>query len=437
MKAADGCVRQVEECRDMLTDESPAGLRLRRLTNDSMWAHSHIYMESPVFTPDGDRFVYQRMEAAPRDIYMAHRWRQFWLCDLADGCSLRPLTDPDEHATAPAVSPDGQYFYYVVNTYDPRSREGLRINRLCLRSFRRETVVVLDRPLSGTSVPPCRAYPLASIRSDGGELSLGAFLGDGVTEGAPWGVLAVDLATGETTIVAAGQDYLNPHQQYSRGSSPEQLHDVLIQKNIAVKTDAMGKMQSCASGCTLEVIRDDGRERRIIPCGTDRHELCHGHQEWRGAMASVLVGVDVWDEAGVQSRPVLEATPIPAAVADEQIPRLSANAASHRRNLTAHLPLPLFGHTATDLSGNRFAGDWRAVDGTGVTRMYSGILPATDDGQLASRYLFDVRSSYTRDQATHPHPCLSPDGERLLFNSDHGSGTPQIWLADNLTYPAI
>jgi len=420
------------EVPDLLTPQSPAGLRVVRLTSDPEQAHSHIYMEAPVFTPDARRFVFQRVEAVPVDVNMQKRWRQYWLCDLENGCAVRQLTD-EPTAIAPAVSRDGRYLYYFINELEPRLRRGIELRRVDLETFARETVMVLDRPLSGRPAPPCCVYSLATIRADGGAVATGVFLGDGRAPG-EWGVLVCDIRRGTAEIVLAGPNYFNPHPQYPNTRAAAPAHDLLIQHNAGADTDVLGNLTNRRSGCTVEVVRDDGTNFRKIPCGS-AVEMCHGHQEWRGDMPTALIGVNHTHPDGRVTRPVIEARPVPASAAEHTPPAELPGAEQSRNEITRHDPEVAFGHTAVDPTGTRFVGDWRAVGAAAEsTRLFIGTLPAQPGATLSTRYLLHPRSSYTDDQVLHPHPFFSPDATRVFFNSDYG-GLPQIWMVEGFDFP--
>ncbi|MFW6058597.1 MAG: TolB family protein [Phycisphaeraceae bacterium] len=415
-------------------DAAPAGLRVACVTGHTKHPHSNIYMESPVFTPDGARFIFQRMLPDPPTICMQNRRRTYWLCDIDDGCSLRQLTDEPE-AIAPAVSPDGRFMYYFVNNRMPQRRTGVELRRVDLNSFERETVMQLDGALCGSpcDAPPSRLYSLASIRRDGRAVCTGAFLGDGVhTDTAEWGVIVCDLDAGQAHVALRGRNYINPHIQYSRSDDPRHMRDILVQENLEVICAPDGEIAHIGSGCLVHVVRDDGGDHRILPCGGDAEEVCHGHQEWRGAQPTVIVGVDRIEPDQPHIRPLIEATPMPHDPDDPTPPRLRIGAERCRTDITRDMDAPAFGHTTFDASGTRFVGDWRAPGAPAdQTHMYIGTLSREPDAALQVRYLLHPRTSYGRDQITHPHPCLSPDGRRLLFNSDI-TGLPQVWLAEVL-----
>lgn len=422
-------MREAKERPDLLDDASPRGLRLVQITTDASVASGHVYMEAQVFTPDSRRFVYHRMWIDDPAADTRFWRRQFWLCDLDDGCSLRQLTD-DLQATAPAVSPDGRYLYTFITNHDPASRAGIRLMRCELASGRSEVVMVLDKPLSGYSAPPSKVYALGTIRSDGQAVACGVFIGDGQRPGT-WAVLVCDLARGEARVAMESQNLINPHPQYSRSTDPAHYRDLLLQENLDVVSNARGERVRVGSGCLLYVVRDDGTNLRVLPCG-DGHEVNHGHQEWRGRMTSVIVGVDHRFPGAAWTRPCIEAQPLPAADRTQRSPRLLPDAAGHRNDITRDISGVAFGHTAFDMSGTRFVGDWRLHHAGPAAELYLGHLPARRGAALRVRYLLRPQSSYGRCQSTHPHPFLSPDGKRAFFNSDLGQRHAQIFMIENL-----
>lgn len=419
-------IREAVDLPELRGPHSPPGLRVVRITADASMPASHIYMESQVFTPDSSRFIFQRVEPDTMGLMMREWRRTFWLCDIEDGFALRQLTDEPD-ATAPAVSPDGRFLYYVLSERDPRAGTGVELRRVSLDTFKRETVLHVP----GASL----VYPLATIRSDGGAFCFGAFLGDGVRPGTH-AIFVCDIVRGEYRVVLTGDELINPHPQYARSADPQRRHDILVQHNIDVTCDAMGNIVRAGSGCTLSVIRDAGALRfRRVPCGGDRVEVCHGHQEWRGERSTVVVGVDTRRRDGVPVRRLIEATPIDADPNDPTPPRLLPGADAHRHNITAGFDEPLFGHTAFDPTGTRFIGDWRPVTGESAqTQIMIGSLGDAPGAALKARYLLHPRSTYGPSQITHPHPFLSPDGRRAFFNSDFG-GQPQVWMVDGFEFP--
>ncbi len=179
---------------DLLSPTSPESLSVVQLTTDPQTPACHIYMEAQIFTPDSQRFVLHR-SAYPHGGKKDDPEHRYLLCDLADGCSLTPLTE-ELGATAPSVSPDGRYMYYLVDRTEVGGGR-LSLRRVNLDGTERETLAVLDRGLPGDGRFPSLIYPLSTISSDGQRLAAAAFLGDGETENASFGLLVFELATGE------------------------------------------------------------------------------------------------------------------------------------------------------------------------------------------------------------------------------------------------
>lgn len=424
--------RPAFECADLLTADSPKDLRVTCITGDSPHVHSHIYMEASVFTPDSRRFVFQRFHTKAAGYNDRFLRRDLWLCDLDDGCALRQLTDHPA-AIAPSVAPDGRYVYYMTTQRDPTSPPHPTLHRICLDSFKDETLATFDKVLDGVG-KPSQLYLLTTVRGDGGALAFGAFLGDGKKQGM-WGVVSFDLTSGETKLVAHSAHMLNQHMQYARTADPQRKHDLLVQHNANTISTPMGEIQSLGRGCTLFVIRDDGTNYRRVPCGNVPHEKVHGHQEWRGDKDTLLVGIDQVGPGDAHTRPVIEATPIPADPNDDTPPALLPGADEHRNDITRSLDQPMCGHTAIDPTGTKFITDMRDMGAPAeTTTLHIGTLPDEPNAALRAQYLLDPRSTYTRDQATHPHPFLSPDGKRAFFNTDY-TGKPQVWMVEGFEFP--
>ena len=262
---------------DLVDKNSPKGLEVIQLTTEPDVPASHLYMEAQIFTMDSKRFVLHRSATAHggRKNDPKH---QYLLCDLEDGCSLRPLTE-EMGETAATVSPDDKYLYYFV---DETSVGGgrLTVKRVGLDGSDRQTIVVIDRPLPDTRFRPSHIYPLSTISSDGQRLAISAFLGDGKTASAPWGLMVFDLRKATVRLILHGQTWCNMHPQYSRSTDPEASHDILIQENHGNVCDARGNNTVLVSGAgaDIHVIRDDGANFRNMPWGRDGNEACQGHQ---------------------------------------------------------------------------------------------------------------------------------------------------------------
>ncbi len=400
---------------DLIDAASPDGLQAFQLTTESDLPSSHLYMEAQIFTPDSRRFLLHRSAhphgSDPRD--PEHR---YLICDLENDGELIPITH-ETGATAPSVSPDGKSVFYFVD--ETKTGGGtLTLKRVGIDGMERAIVLTLDSPLPGTSFRPSRPYPLSTISSDGRSLALSAFLGDGQTEGAPWGLMVFDLEQASVELVLQGPTWCNVHPQYCRSRNPEEARDILVQENHGNVRDATGGpvRLTGGAGADIHVIRDDGTDLRDLPWGRDENEFCQGHQCWIGrssrAITSTSTRVPLSHQL-IEGRPTAHAghtgirTP-----------------GGWRNDLSRDCPHPDFYHFATDIAGHRLITDTGPRDQRGA--IYLADLPSRQGEPLANlTLLLNPRSSWTKD--THIHPFLSPDGRTGFFNSDE-SGLLQAYM---------
>jgi hypothetical protein len=400
---------------DLLDDRSPDGLEVVQITTEPGVPSCHVYMEAQVFTPDSRRFVLHRSSHAhgsdPRD--PEHR---YLLCDLDDGCSLAPLTT-EAGATAPSVSPDGAWLFYLVD--ETKLDAGrLTLKRVRLDGTDRETLVVIDAPVRGSTCRPSQPYCLSTISSDGKRLATAAYLGDGGTEHAPFGLLVFDLETGDAWVPLSGPTWCNLHPQYSRSQYSPANRDILVQENHGNECDSRGDVVHLVggAGADIHVVRDDGSHFRNMPWGRDGNEHCQGHQCWRGRgeRAITSTGTDQPEEAQL----------IEGAAAPYAGHVGIATPGGRRNDLSRNFPTPRFFHFATDIAGTRLITDYRFDDGPDA--LYVAELPDAEDEPVREfRYLLSPRCSWRKDN--HVHPFLSPDGRTGFFNSDE-SGVLQAYM---------
>lgn len=404
---------------DLVEKNSPKGLEVIQLTTETDVPASHLYMEAQIFTMDSKRFVLHRSATAHGGGKNDPK-HQYLLCDLEDGCSLRPLTE-ELGVTAATVSPDGKHLYYFVN--ETRVGGGrLTLKRIGLDGSDRQTIVVVDQPLPDTKFRPSHIYPLSTISSDGQRLAISAFLGDGKTENAPYGLMIFDLPKATVRLILHGQTWCNMHPQYSRSTDPEASHDILIQENHGNEADANGSITKLVggAGADIHVIRDDGTNFRNMPWGRDGNEACQGHQCWRGRSA--------WAITSTGTRKPSEAQLIEglAAPCTDHVGIKTPHAI--RNDLSHSFPNPHFYHFATDIAGNRLISDAGPHDKGGS--IYLAELDAPGGGPAKKfTYLLNPRSSWKKE--AHIHPFLSPDGKLGFFNSDE-SGILQAFMVRGL-----
>lgn len=400
---------------DLLDSNSPKGLEVIQLTDEPDVPSSHLYMEAQIFTMDSKRFVLHRSADAhgSRKDDPKH---QYLLCNIEDNCSLHPLTH-ELGVTGATVSPDGKYMYYFVN--ETEIGEGrLTLKRVNLDGTDRQTIFVLDSPLPGTNFRPSKIYPLSTISSDGKRIAISAFLGDGKTDGAPWGLMVFDIEKATVRLVIHGPTWCNMHSQYSRSTDPEDSHDILIQENHDNSTDAKGNITRLVGGlgADIHVIRDDGSNFRNMPWGRDGNEFCQGHQCWRGRSTWAITSTVSHNPTEAQ---LIEGRAVP------HTGHVGLNTPGATRNdLSRDFPNPKFYHFATDIHGKRLITDAGPLNREAKIYLAEFGQPG-QDALRNWKYLLSPRSSCKKD--SHIHPFLSPDGTMGFFNSDE-SGILQAYM---------
>lgn len=416
---ATGSARQAAKLRpDLVAPEAPEGIEVIQLTADTV-PSCHVYMEAQIFTPDSKRFVLHRSAHAHGSDQNdpAH---QYLLCDIEDGCSLSPLTE-ERGATAPSLSPDGEYLYYFVNETEVNAGR-LTLKRVRLDATDRQTILVLDAGIPGTGMWPSRIYPLSTISSDGNRLALSAFFGDGQTEDAPFGLMVFDLNKATVDLILEGQTWCNLHPQYSRSTDAEASHDILVQENHGNKANPQGEVTTLVSGAgaDIHVIRDDGSSFRTMPWGRDGNEHCQGHQCWRGRSEWAITSTGTREPPSAR---LIEGKALP----DEGHLGLKTPG-GFRNDLTREIAEPNFYHFATDIAGARLISDTGPID-------QRGRVIVAELGKPGEDALNDLRTvahpKCSWKKGAHIHPFLSPDGSKGFFNSDE-SGVLQAYMIRGL-----
>lgn len=402
---------------DLLAPNSPKGLEVFQITTELEVPSSHIYMEAQIFTPDSKRFVLHRSSHSHGSDRHDPQHR-YLLCDLENQSELIPLTD-ELGPTAPSLSPDGVWMYYFINQTEINGGQ-LILKRVSLDRSRRETLLSIDAPLPGTPYRPSQIYPLSTISSDGLRLAIPAYLGDGRTPNAPWGLMVFDLVKAEVRLILEGPSWCNLHPQYCRSTDPRAAHDLLIQENHGNTCDAKGDTLQLVSGlgADIHIIRDDGTNLRDLPWGRVPEEHCQGHQCWWGNSQWAITGTSDSDRcqrllAGRRaSHTDHQGRAAPGAV---------------RLDLSRNFPEPHFFHFGTDHLGRRLITDHGpSIPGGGLflTHLHEAGRPQ----RPAFRFLLSPKTDF---KGCHIHPFLSPDGKTGFFNSNE-SGLLQAYMVRNL-----
>ena len=418
-------IYESRERQDLLDENSPKGLRVVQITTDPNLVSHNVYMESHIFTPDSRRFIFVRQ---------GNRW----LCDIEDNFSLIQITDEEGTSSSfrrgAAVSPDGKWMYYIVD--ETLSAEGrFKLKRVSLENFTRETLLTIAGAVPGTNYTPTRFYGYTSLSSDGRRLCAYAFLGDGKTENAPFGILVFDLENPSVKIIFKGKEFCNMHLQYCRSLDPVLSHDILIQHNHGSTYDLTGKRIKLGGGkgADIHVIRDDGTNWRDVPIGRDGISFCQGHQAWRGRTGSVLSSMTIRSGKRRGQSPILLALPIPT---DETTSHLGFNVPDGKYiDITRNIDYPDFDHFCSDISGMHLVSDTYSIDKKTkerIMKLVIGTLNPGENPELKAQYLLNTKTS--GNNPAHPHPFFSPDTRMIFFNSDE-SGQTQIYMVTGYKFP--
>jgi len=391
--------------QDLLDADSPKGLEVFQLTQGEL-SGAHLYMEAQIFTLDSKRFLLHR-SATAHGGGRSDPKHQYFVCDLEDGGLLEPII-PEMGGVAPSVSPDGRFVYYFIDETKPGVGRFL-LKRVNIDGGGRQTVLTVDGPLPGTDFRASRLYPISTISSDGKRLAISAFLGDGKTDDADFGLMVFDLERATVRLVLHGPTWCNMHSQYSRSTDGDAAHDILIQENHGCVIDASGAIKKLTGGegADIHVIRDDGTNFRNMPWGRDGNEFCQGHQCWRGRTDWAITSTGTRSPRGAF---LIEGKAAPhAGHVGLKTP------GGLRNDLTRDLKEAKFSHFAGDALGKHFVSDAGPFDKGG--RILAAEFGEPGRDALGGwRYLLNPRSTCKKE--SHIHPFLSPDGTMAFFNSD-------------------
>lgn len=406
---------------------SPPDLEIVQITSDEDRDSESFYLDMPSWTPDSKRFAFRRN--ASED---GSKKEGLWLCDTEDNFSIRPIIE----APRASLSTDGTCAYRVAEVADK-----VELRRVCLDSGAETLVCAAPAPL--------RLRGTNSMSADGERICVGAFLGDGQTEGAPWGGVIFDVKKGTHWVIEFGNGYRNMHCQYSHNPDPEFSHDISVMGSDGKLSDGSWLTPPDGSwrwenmpppfprgeGCKgiHQVVRDDGTNWRALPFGNATDKVTGGHHTWRGQEYSIVCQM-YHQPPGRWRAPLFEGAPIP--IKEEKERWLGEDTPGAKVvDLPRYLARADSCHFGFDLAGKHFVSD---TDGYNVgewSYLYVGthVEPEGDDPYVKVKYLLLPRTSW-KGQPSHPHAFTSPDGKYVVFQSDF-SGRPQVNVAYNFEYP--
>ena len=357
-----------------------------------------------------------------------------WMCDTEDNFGVFPIHEysGEDGAHGFALSPDGSCAFHL---------EALG-ERVVLRkvTFDGKEEIVCEAPQPATRKGQAQIH---TVSADGRRVLMGTFLGDGKTEGAPHGAYVFDVVDGTWWPVEYGNGFRNHHSQYSHSLDPDSIYDILVLGNMEQLSDGSWLTPPDGSwrwqdvppddgkGCFHNVLKDDGSDWRAVPVGRDESMVSGGHCTWRGREGSVIFSM-YENPKGEWCAPLHEASPVRVSADELQLGRHISD--SSYVDLTRNLLRPDSCHFGFDGTGKHFASDVNGYTYAHFSFVYVGTYhsPADQEPYVTIRFLLHPCASW-KSQPAHPHPCLSPDGRFVLFQSDF-SGRPQINLAFNFDY---
>ena len=449
--------REAIERDEFRTPVSPSGLRVVQVTSDEKRDSSVACQYIIRWTSDSKRLLFFRSASedgsSPAGI---------WLCDTEDQFAVRPVYEWDTTLLSHTnygddiVGKIGDTF--VVNA-DGRSimvmqrvKDVLELCRVSIETGQAEAVTTAPAPIA--------TGWMLDVSANGKHVAFHVFMGDGKTEGAPWGMRVFDLERDSSWIVEM-DNKSHKGAQYRRGSNfcseaeHAGVYDMLTRiggsarladgswrtpPDGAWRQDMPPEDHSQGWGHTL-VFRDDGTDFprteadacRVVPLPRSPLFIA-SHAGWRGREARSFVA-SMYNVTPERWRaPFIEAEPAPISPDDRQADRNPPGA--EWTDLTRFVSRADACHFDFDASGRHLVSDTDGYVLPGACMLYVGTYVEPENGEapyLKTRLLGIPRTSW-KSQPAHPHPFLSPDGKYAVFQSDF-SGRPQIHLAYDFGYP--
>lgn len=433
--------REMIERDEFRTPVSPNGIEFVQVTSrerQTGWLED-LYVTK--WTPDSKKFILRREAAedgsSPNGI---------WVCDTEDDFSISPVVEfPDGTAGAclekvgrggnigTLLLPDGSgvvHVHHVGDTFEVRktSLDGS------------DTEVILTSPAT-------IATRWMTQSADSERVALGVFLGDGKTEGAPWGTRVFDIKHRKWWDIELGNQFRRGAGQYTYMADPEYSHYI-------VTTDP-GEKMSDGSWLTppdgywrwenlpeqdphlnaTVVYHDVTGKWGTIPIGCNGSHV-NSHGTWRGANFSYVAAM-YHTSPNLWRAPFIEAEPVQCEQAHwydgHRTP--GANIVDLSRE-TCRADACHFGF---DIRGKYLVSDTDGYVNPGPNLLYvaTRFEPENEEPYVKTKLLGITRTSWrwkSGVQMSHPHPNLSPDGKFAAFQSDFFD-RPQVFVAHSFEFP--
>ena len=371
--AAEGRTPPTTHNQPSPLERLPNGVEIWQVTTEE-YAQSNIYCEVPYCSASSRYFVYARVNPQLKNnrtelmVVELGTWKQHRLDVAVSTAGL-------------AISPKGVLYY--------------------LKRSGSEELELLRADLDeGTPQVVYRRKQEQWVRSLGTVSPDENYYAGGVVTGSRWdefGIVLVDLKTGNEQIIDRDPFILNPHPQFDPGPRRQ----LMIQHNRGGKYTPEGKLERLVGeeGATLYVLSAPEGKRTELQEGKPYTTACTGHEAWIGQTGQMLLTVSASGQFASERGNLLAVSPGSAA-------RVVAK--GYR-----------FNHVGVSRCGKLFScDDWQPP--------YNVVI-----GSIATWRTAVVCASHTkpdRDQSTHPHPYLTPDLKWVIFNSNR-SGRSHVYAA--------
>lgn len=353
----------------------------RQETGSDIWQvttervpQSNIYCEVSYCSADSRYFVYTR--SSSRD---DKNTTEFVVVEI--GTWVQRVLDSAAGTSGCALTPDGK-LYYCKNT-EPGKLDLLRAD---LAGGDTERVHKL--------VGGPWTWSLGTVSSDHRYYVRGKRLDD---EYRMFGILLVDLETGQEAIIDEDPYTFNAHPQFDPGDGGR----VMIQHNRGGGFDRNGtNLRSTGpEGATLFLLSVPDGKRTLLPVGKPHTTPCTGHQAWAGTGGEMVLTVSPTGDYAPEKGNLL-------GVRDSGPARVVAS--GYR-----------FIHVGVSRCGRLFScDDWQGT--------YKIVIGSVETGKSA--VVCESKSEVGRKQHSHPHAYLTPDLKWVIFNSTR-TGWPHVYAA--------
>jgi hypothetical protein len=350
--------------------QQDTGSTVYQVTEDSL-SKSNIYCEIPYCSADSRYFVFTRSNPG-RD----RNRTEYVVCELGTW----EMHVAGRGTGGVAITHRGTFYFLRYG-----GEEAMELVKLNLATGESEVVCALKEAV--------RPRSLGTVSPDGRLYAYGITTDDKFRE---FGIELVDLKTGTREVIDRDPYILNPHPQFE----PSEGKQIMVQHNRGGKIDEDGKRIRLVGeeGGTLYLLNVADGKRTTLQVGTPYTTRITGHESWIGNTKEMLLSVSASGDY------VAERGNLLGVRAGEPARVVSSG---HR-----------YAHVGTSVCGRFFCCD----DGATGDVVIGSIKTGKNDVVCHSE------SSFGRAQNTHPHPYLTPDLKRVVFNSDR-SGEPQIHAA--------